>query len=288
MIAVYKRELSSYFKGVLGYLFSAFLLLFAGIYTMAYNLSSGYPNFEYAVSSISFIYLIAVPILSMRAIAEEKRQKTDQLLYALPLRMSSVVMGKYLAMVTVLAIPVAIMSLYPLLLSQFGQVHFPTAYGALIGFLCLGMALLAIGLFISSVTENQVSAAVICLAVMLLIYFITDLSSFVPSDASASLIALCVMALIFSGILYLFTKNYIVAGGAALLLAGGLVAGYMVDSSAFSGLFPELMKQLGLFDRFSSLIDGVFDMTVIVYDLSCAGVFLFLTVQTMEKRRWSE
>ena len=99
MIAVFRRELCSYFKGVLGYLLSAFLLIFAGIYTMAYNLSGYCNNFEYVLSAISFIYLIAVPIISMRALAEEKRQKTDQLLYALPIRLSDVVIGKYLGMV---------------------------------------------------------------------------------------------------------------------------------------------------------------------------------------------
>ena len=109
MTAVFRREVGSYFKGVLGYLLAAFLLVFAGIYCMAYNLSGYYANFEYVLSGISFIYLIAVPIISMRAVAEEKRQKTDQLLYSLPIRLSSVVMGKYLAMLTVLAVPTLIL-----------------------------------------------------------------------------------------------------------------------------------------------------------------------------------
>lgn len=81
-----------------GYLFIAFVLLFAGIYTMMYNLSGAYANFEYVLDAISFLYLIAVPVLTMRAVAEEKRQKTDQLLYSLPIRLSGVVLGKYLAM----------------------------------------------------------------------------------------------------------------------------------------------------------------------------------------------
>ena len=101
MIAVWKREVGSYYKSVTGWLLAAFLLIFAGIYCMAYNLSGYTAKFEHVLSAISFIYLIAVPIISMRALAEEKRQKTDQLLYSLPMRLSSVVIGKYLGMLVV-------------------------------------------------------------------------------------------------------------------------------------------------------------------------------------------
>ena len=177
MIAVYRREVGSYFKGVLGYLLGAFLLVFAGIYCMVYNLSGYYSNFEYVLSAIGFIYLIAVPIISMRSVAEEKKQKTDQLLYSLPISLGSVVMGKYLAMLTVLALPTGIMALYPLILSQFGAVAYGTAYGALLAFFLMGGCLLSIGLFISSITDSQVAAAVITLLTMMLLYFMSSLAS---------------------------------------------------------------------------------------------------------------
>ena len=141
MTAIYQRELRSYFHGMTGYVFIAFLLVFAGIYTMFYNLSSGYPNFEYVLQAMTIIFLIAIPVLTMRVIAEERRQKTDQLLYTLPLGMTRVVLGKYLAMVTVVAVPCVVMAFYPLLLSTFGTVSFPTAYGALLGFFLLSAAL---------------------------------------------------------------------------------------------------------------------------------------------------
>lgn len=141
MTAIYQRELRSYFHGMTGYVFIAFLLVFAGIYTMFYNLSSGYPNFEYVLQAMAIIFLIAIPVLTMRVIAEERRQKTDQLLYTLPLGMTRVVLGKYLAMVTVVAVPCVVMAFYPLLLSTFGTVSFPTTYGALLGFFLLSAAL---------------------------------------------------------------------------------------------------------------------------------------------------
>ena len=288
MIAVFRREVSSYFKGVLGYLLGAFLLVFAGIYCMVYNLSGYYSNFEYVLSAIGFIYLIAVPIISMRSVAEEKKQKTDQLLYSLPISLSGVVMGKYLAMVAVLALPVAIMALYPLILSQFGAVSFATAYGSLFAFFLMGGCLLSIGLFISSVTDSQVAAAVITLLTMMLLYFMGSLSSWISTDASASLNALMVLSAVAAVIFYIMSKNSIMAVvvGAALIV--GLQVWYRMDSSAFSGLFGEMMNAISVFDRFDTFTNGVFDVTAIVYYLSIIGVMLFLTTQVMEKRRWSE
>lgn len=288
MTAVYRRELGSYFKGALGYLFTAFLLIFAGIYTMAYNLSGNYSNFEYVLDAISFIYLIAVPILSMRVMAEERKQKTDQLLYSLPIKMSDVVLGKYFAMVTVLAVPCAVMGLYPLILSRFGAVHFPTAYASLLGFFLLGASLLSIGLFISSMTDNQVAAAVICLVAMLLLYFMTGLSSFLSTAAITSMICLCIVAILFAAILYLLTKNTIISFVTGIVLVGGLALAYTADASLFEGLFPNIFNQMSVFNRFSTFVNGVFDLTAIVYFISVAVIFLFLTVQALEKRRWSE
>lgn len=288
MTAILRRELGSYFKGVLGYLIAAFVLVFAGIYCMAYNLSGYYANFEYVLSSIGFIYLIAVPIISMRAMAEEKRQRTDQLLYSLPIRLSDVVIGKYLAMVANLALPTLIMALYPLLLTRWGDVSLRTAYGALLAFFLLGACLLSIGLFISSMTESQVASAVITLVVMLLLYFMSSLAGYVPSDASSSLTALCVLAVVAAAVLWLLTKNPIVSVLVGAAAIGGLLLWYQADSAAFSGLFASMMNAVSVFDRFSVFVDGVFDLTAIVYDLSIIGVFLFLTAQALEKRRWNE
>lgn len=288
MMAVFQREINAYFKGIMGYLFAAFLLVFAGIYTMAYNLSGYYANFEYVLSSISFIYLIAVPILTMRSVAEEKRQKTDQLLYSLPIRLSDVILGKYFAMLVVLAAPTIVMGLYPLVLARFGDVSFGMAYGTLLAFFLLGACLMSIGLFVSSVTESQIAAAVITLVVTLILYFLSALSGFVSSAASASLLALCIGVVIFAIILYLLAKNPIVSFLAALLGIGGLYLWYGNDSAAFAGLFGRIMNHFSVFDRFYTFVDGVFDMTAVVYYVSISCVFLFLSVQAMEKRRWSE
>ena len=288
MKAVFKHELSSYFSSVTGYVFGAFLLLFTGIYVMVYNLHNAYTNFEYVLGSMSFVFLIIVPILTMKVLAEERRQKTDQLLYSLPLTMTQVVLGKFAALLVVFAAPLLIMCLYPIVLSAFGNVNLPAAYSAILSFYFLGMALIAIGVYISSVTESQAVAAGLCFVVMLLNYFIADLSAFASSTAYSSLAALAVVALAICGIVYLMTKNGFVSLVLAAVLEAGLIVVYMADSTKFEGLFPEIIGQLSLFERFYGIVNGVFDLGTLVYYLSVTGVFLFLTVQSMEKRRWSE
>ena len=287
MTAIYRRELGSYFHGMTAYVFIAFLLVFSGIYTMIYNLNACYPNFEYVLQAISIIFLIAIPVLTMRVVAEERRQKTDQLLYALPLGMTRVVLGKYLAMLTVVAIPCAIMGLYPLLLSTFGSVFLPTAYGTLVGFFLLSATLAAIGLFISSLTENQAVAAGLCFGVMLLLFFMAGLSDLVPDSTGASLAALLVTVLAAAGLVRLFTRSTPAALVVAIAGEAGLFVAYLTASDAFAGLFGKLADGLSVFERFYVFANGVFDLTAVLYFLSVIAITLFLAVQSMEKRRWS-
>ena len=288
MTAVLRHELSSYFTNVTGYVFGAFLPLFAGIYTMVINLQSASPYFEYVLMNMDFIFLIIVPILTMRVIAEERRQKTDQLLYSLPLTMTQVALGKYLAMLVIFLIPVAVIGVYPLVLTAFGAVYLPAAYGALTGFFFLGASLIAIGMFISSLTESQAVAAGLCFVVMLLNYFISSLASYVPSTAFASFLCVAVCILVLGLIFRLLTRSGFAALVLTIVLEGGLVAAYTFRSADFQGLFPNLMEQLSLFDRFYKFVNGTFDLTAIVYYLTVIAVFVFLTVQSLEKRRWSE
>ena len=161
MSAIYERELDSQLNGLTGYVYGALMLLFGGIYVMAYHLE-GAADFTYVLYSMTFIYLIGTPLLTMRSIAEERHQKTDQLLYSLPMSMTKIVLGKYLALVTVMLMPIAVLALYPLVvnsLASAGAIPLKAAYGALVGFIFLGMALTAIGLFISSLMENVGLAA---------------------------------------------------------------------------------------------------------------------------------
>ncbi len=288
MKAIFKHELHSFYTGLFGYVFGAFLLLFAGIYIMVINLSSGYVNFEYVPSNMSFVYIIIIPILTMRIFAEEKRQKTDQLLYSLPLSMTRIVFGKYLAMVVVLLIPIGIMSIYPIVLSRYGAIHLPLSLGAVFALFLLGAALIAIGMFLSSVTANQATAAGLCFVVMLLNYFLVSLAGYVSGTAVSSFVALTVLIGILVLIVYWMIRNLIVSLIVGLVLEAALTVWYVKSPSSFEGLFGAFIARLSLYERFSRFINGVFDITSVVYFLSVIAIFLFLTVQALEKRRWSE
>lgn len=287
MIAVLKHELSNYFHSLTAYIFSAFLLAFVGIGAMLYNIQSAVANFEYVLSFVSLGFVVVIPILTMRVIAEERKQKTDQLLYSLPIKTSQVVIGKYLALLVVFLVPMCIVSFYPLIFAQFGEVYLLTSYGSLLAFFILGAALIAIGTFISSLTENQGFAAGIAIPVILLNYYSVSLAEHVSATAFGSFVALGVLAII-AGILVRFlTKNENLAYGTAIILLLAVIIAYFLDSAKFEGLLPDIMTKLSLFERFYSFVNGVFDLTAIVYYVTVIIFFLFLSVQSLEKRRYN-
>ncbi len=287
MIAVLKHELRLYFHSLTAYVFGAFLLAFVGIGAMLYNIQAAVSNFEFVLSFGSMVFVVIVPILTMRVIAEERKQKTDQLLYALPITTTQVILGKYLALLVVYLIPLALICLYPLLFSQFGEVYLPTSYGSIFAFFVLGAALIALGVFISSLTDNQGFAAGIGIAAILLNYYSVSLSEYISSTAFGSLAALCVLVVLLAMLVKYLTKNetlaYFGAGGLLVLIMGF----YMYDSTRFEGLLPQVMADLSLFERFYVFVNGVFDMTAIVYYLTVIVFFLFLAVQSLEKRRYN-
>lgn len=287
MIAVLKHELRLYFHSLTAYVFGAFLLAFVGIGAMLYNIQAAVSNFEFVLSFGSLVFVVIVPILTMQVIAEERKQKTDQLLYALPITTTQVILGKYLALLVVYLIPLALISLYPLLFAQFGEVYLPTSYGSILAFFVLGAALIALGVFISSLTDNQGFAAGIGIAAILLNYYSVSLSEYISSTAFGSLAALCVLVVLLAMLVKYLTKNetlaYFGAGGLLVLIMGF----YMYDPTKFEGLLPQVMADLSLFERFYVFVNGVFDMTAIVYYLTVIIFFLFLAVQSLEKRRYN-
>ena len=195
MTAVFKHELRSYFHSLTAYVFGAFLLAFIGIGAMLYNLQAAVSNFEYVLSFASLVFVVIVPVLTMRVLAEERRQKTDQLLYSLPITTVQIIAGKYLALLVLIL-----------------------AVGAVVRYL---------------------------------------------------------------------TRNSNLAYGVCLVLLAAVAALYFVDSTAFEGLLPSVMSALSLFERFYTFVNGVFDLTAVFYYLTVAALFLFLSVQSLEKRRYN-
>ncbi len=287
MSAIYQRELKSFFHSMTGYIVLGFLLIVAGFFATVNNLLFASSYFEGCLYSVSFVLLFVVPILTMRSVAEEKHSKTDQLLYSLPMSMSRIVLGKYLAMLTVFGLACAVMAVYPLLLALYGSVNLLTAYSALLCFFLLGAALITVGMFMSSLTESQVIAAVLSFGAMLLCYLMSTIAAILPGSAVASYIGITLCILLVCGLVYLRTKSYWVAFFVALGGEVALLAVYLIVPTALEGFLGRTLGSLALFDHLSAFIGGgVFDIPALVYYLSVCVLFLFFTVQAMEKKRW--
>lgn len=287
MIAVFKHELRGYFHSLTAYVFGAFLLLLVGLGSMLYNLEYAVSNFEFVLSFASIIFVVIVPVLTMRTIAEERRQRTDQLLYSLPITTTEVVVGKFCALLTVYLVPLALISLYPLLFSRFGDVYLPTSYGSLAAFFLLGAALIAVGMFLSSLTDNQGFAAGLGIAAILLNYYSVSLAEYLSATAFGSLIALYVLSFLLGILIRTLTGNENLGYGITILLVAALAVLYFVNNTAFEGLLPDIMTTLSLFRRFDTFVNGAFDLSAITYYLSVMVFFLFLSVQSLEKRRYN-
>lgn len=287
MKAVFKHELSSYFHSLTAYIFGAFFLAFVGIGAMIYNIQQAVANFEYVLSFVSLVFVVLIPVLTMRVIAEERKQKTDQLLYSLPITTTQIIVGKYLALLVVFLVPLCMIGIYPMIFARYGEVYFLTSYGSIAAFFIMGAALIAIGTFISSLTENQGFAAGIAIPVILLNYYSVSLAEHVSATAFGSAVSLCVLCCLLGVIIRFMTQNENLAYVAAfvLILAVGIM--YLTDSAVFEGLLPKIMTQLSLFERFYRFVNGVFDWTAIVYYLTVIVFFLFLSVQSLEKRRYN-
>lgn len=235
MRAIYKRELRSYLTSMTGYIFMAVLLAVAGLYYTANCLVGGYPVFGVILSSIYFVLLIVVPVLTMRSMAEEKKQKTDQLLLTAPVSIWQIVAGKYLAMLTVFLIPMLVLCLYPLILLQFGSVSLPMAYASIFGYTLFGAACLAIGLFLSALTESQVIAAVLTFGVL----FFLNMSSGIANVIGAE------------------------------------------------GILADILSAVCIYEPFINFVQGIFDLTGVVYYVTVVLLFLFFTVQLLHKKHGS-
>lgn len=184
MLAIYKREIKSYFHSMLGWLFLAVNMFFAGWYFRFYGMIQGYPYISYIISSMLIIFLFSIPVLTMRIFAEEMRNKTDQLLFTAPVSIWKIVLGKYLAVATVFAIAVITISIYPLVLRIYGKVPMGENYLALLGFLLFGMTCLAIGLFISCLNDNPIISAVMTFFVLLLGVMITGICELISETGN--------------------------------------------------------------------------------------------------------
>ncbi len=287
MLAVLRHEIRIYFHSFTAYIFGGVLLLAVGLGAMLYNLDAAVSNFEYVLDIGSIAFVVVVPVLTMRVIAEERKQKTDQLLYSLPISSAEVILGKYFVLLVVFAIPLLIVCAYPLIFAQYGEVYLPTSYGSLAAFFVMGAALIAIGVFISSLTDNQGFAAGIGIAMILLNYFSVSLSEYVSASSVGTAVTLFVISIAIGLLVWYLTKNENLGYIIGFIGMGATCLSFWFAPELLEGILPDIMSELSLYQRFYSFINGVFDLNAIVYYISVIVFFLFLSVQSLEKRRYN-
>lgn len=296
MLAVYKKELRSYFTSVIGWVFIAFMLVLVGLYFMVYNLMNGFTNFSYVFQGIQmFFVLLLVPVLTMRIVAEENRQKTDQLLYTSPVSVGKIILGKYFALITLFGIAMLIVCLYPLILSGLVKdvatgtesVDFAIAYGSAFGFFLLGSAYIAIGLFISSLTESQVIAAVASGVIMIFTYLMSSLASMLPGSHTFVFWFLVVLVALLAFVLNFWIHNTWLSAGIGLIAEAVLTTLFVLRTEAFDNLLGKALESISIIDRYNNFVLGIFDVSALIYYVSVSFLFVFITIQRIRKKRFA-
>lgn len=287
MLAIYKRDLKSYFVTMIGSIFIAFSVAVVGIYFSYYCLKNGYPYYGDVICSIAYMLMLALPILTMRSFAEEQKTKSDQILYTSGSSITSIVVGKYLAMVTVWLVPILICGLGPLVLSEFGTPSYKSDYAAILAVFLVGCAYIAVGMFISSLTESPILAAVITFGLLLLLQLMGGITSFISAKAFSSLVGLIIAVCLIALVYYLMSKNSFVAITIGFLGITVLIILYIMNQEKFNNFLPEFLNQIPLTDSLNNFSLKIFDIRALIYYLSVGFVFVFLTTQSIKKRRYS-
>ena len=287
MTAIFKREFKSCFTGMIGWVIAAVSLFFLGLYFTNRNLLYASSDFASVLYTMTMILLFLLPAISMRSFAEDRRNKTDQLLLTSPVSIPAIVTGKFLAELAVFALPLAAAVVMPLLLQAFGTVSLMAAYSALLGYLLLGGACLAVGTWISALTENQILAYLATFGALLVAYLMNGIQTMFTTGNLLAFIVFMIVLLVASVLVGVICKR--LAAGAVVFCAGAVVLFvlFQLRPAWLLTAFNAVLSALALFEPFKDIVGGMFSIPAIVYYLSVMGLFLFLTGQALARRRWN-
>lgn len=287
MTAIFKREFKSCFTGMIGWVIAAVSLFFLGLYFTNRNLLYASSDFASVLYTMTMIMLFLLPAISMRSFAEERKNKTDQLLLTSPVSIPAIVTGKFLAELAVFALPLAAAVVMPLLLQVFGTVSLVAAYSALLGYLLLGGACLAVGTWISALTENQILAYLATFGALLVAYLMNGIQTMFTTGNLLAFIVFMIVLLVASVLVGVICKR--LAAGAVVFCAGAVVLFvlFQLRPAWLLTAFNAVLSALALFEPFKDIVGGMFSIPAIVYYLSVMGLFLFLTGQALARRRWN-
>jgi len=287
MIPIYKKEMRTYFTQMMGYIFLAFMLLLIGLFFTLVNLMSRSANFQSVLSNTIIFFLFLVPILTMRLFSEEARHKTDQLLYTSPLSIGQIVIGKFLAATTLFLILSAITLIFPFMLSRFAE-SMPASriIGTYIGWVLVGICCIAVGVFISVLTDNQIVAAAGTFAALFIMFLMEAFAMSMPTSAFASLMFVGLIVVAVAGIWFNSTRNVLSSVVVALVGIAVAVGLYLFNNLIYDGILVRVLRWFSVFARFDSFSSGILNLSDVVYYVSFCVLFIYLSINVIEKRRW--
>jgi ABC-2 type transport system permease protein len=288
MLSVYRKEMKSYFCTFYGYVILAVYLFFSGLFTSVINLFGASSSIELSYGYTSFVLLLTVPFLSLHGLSDERRQKTDLLLYSLPIRSRDIVIGKYLAMISLVGIGECIGALAGIILTFYGETNAATAFSGTVAYFLCSCALLSVGLFLSALTESVLVSALLTFGAMLLIYFLPDLILLLPTTAIGSFLTLTVLILLLGLLAYGITKSVSVSLIFVFLFEMIQVGIFLFYPTWLEGRAAKLFSSLSVTERLANFTTyGLFDWQGILYFFCILILFLYFTTLAVEKRRWS-
>jgi len=287
MIPIYKKEMRTYFTNMMGYVFLAFMLLLIGLFFTMFNLLMRDANFHGVLANTTMFFLFLVPILTMRLFSEEARHKTDQLLYTSPLSVASIVIGKFMAAFSLFLILTIITMLFPLMLSRFAE-GMPVARiaGTYIGWILVGASCIAVGVFISVLTDNQIVAAAGTFGALFLMFLMDVFAISMPTSTFASLMFVGLIIIAVAGIWFNSTRNVITSLIVALLGIAVAIGLYIFNNLIFDGIIVRTLNWFSVYARFDRFIMGILNLGDVVYYVSFCLLFVYLSINVIEKRRW--
>jgi ABC-2 type transport system permease protein len=296
MLAIIKKEMRGYFNSWIGYVFLFILVGLVGVFFTLINLYGMSSAFQNALGNITILLLVIVPVLTMRLFAEEARQKTDQLLYTSPVSVTSIVLAKFLSAFALALLGLLITVLYCLMITPYGTLPFAEIFTSYLGYALLMAAFISLGMFVSACTENQIIAAVVTFFALIFMYIMDSVADFISNSVTASstggsaaLTSLVFCVIVIGILLYLIydsTKHLYLTFFIGLVLLAATIGLLVYDQTIFDGLLVNIVRWFSVLSRFTSFNQGILNLADIVYYFSFAGLFIYLSINAIEKRRW--
>jgi ABC-2 type transport system permease protein len=287
MLAIYKKEMKSYFISFIGYVFLIFFWLSIALFFSIVNIGNQIGSMSYALDNSLIVFLILIPVVTMRLFSQETRERTDQLLYTAPVGVAQIVLAKFFAAVSLFLIGMTLISIFPIVLFYAEALPVAETIGVYVGFVFLISCLISIGVFVSSMTQSQISAAIATFGSLFLVFMADSLADLAPKDSFSAMMTLLFAALIVAFLVYLNLKSYFISGILLLVSCAGIYAAYYYNKNGFENLPMRIISWFSLVSRFQNFAGGIFNASDMIYYISFSAMFLFLTVHHIEKRRWS-